>query len=104
MKISITEEVSTVKIIDVDLPYFYKHDLMTQYGDSVIYGRIEETLHTSIQETLNFDGSVTYEIEKEDHDSIKNTGLASYFKSQYSSNQNEFEQVKERCLIFLNGF
>ena len=103
MQVEITKQVQQVEIIEVELPYYYKHDLMSDYGNSVIYGKIEEKLCTSIQENKNYDGEEKYEIEKEEHHSIKNSGLSSYFDKKYKSNKEEFEAVKERCMSFLNG-
>lgn len=103
MQAEITKQVPQVEIIEVEFPYYYKHDLMSDYGDSVIYGKIEEKMCTSIQETKNHDGEEKYEIEKEEHHSIKNSGLSSYFDKKHQSSKEEFEAVKERCLSFLNG-
>lgn len=103
MQVEITRQVPQVEVIEVELPYYYKQDLMSDYSDSVIYGKIEEKLCTSIQETKSYDDSeVKYEIEKEEHDSIKITGLANYFGKEYRSTKEEFESVKDRCLAFLN--
>lgn len=90
--IELTKQVQEIVIIEVELPYYYKHDLMSEYGDSVIYGKIEEKSSVSIQE-----------IEKEEYDSIKNANLSSYFEKRYKSNKEEFDFAKERCLSFLNG-
>lgn len=103
MQVEITKQVPQTEIIEVELPYYYKHDLMSYCGDSIIYGKIEEKLHTSIQETKNDDGEEKYEIEKEEYCLIKNSGLSSYFDKKHRSNKEEFEAVKERCLSFLNG-
>ena len=103
MQVEITKQIPQVEIIEVELPYYYKHDLMSDYDDSVIYGKIEEKLCTTIQETKNYDGEKKYEIEKEEHHSIKNSGLSSYFDKKHKSNKEEFEAVKLRCLSFLNG-
>ena len=103
MKVEITKQVTKLEIIEVELPYYYKVDLMSDYDDSVIYGKIEEKLCTSIKETKNDDGEEKYEIEKEEHHSIKNSGLSSYFDKRHKSSKEEFEAVKERCLSFLNG-
>jgi hypothetical protein len=100
MQIEITKQVQQVEIIEAELPYYYKHDLASDYGNSIIYGKIEENSHTSIQETYVYD-VLKYEIEKEEHESIKNSGLSCYFKEEHKSTQKEFEDVKNRCLSFL---
>ena len=103
MKIKLIKQIPQIVEIEVELPYYYKHDLMDDYGDSIIYGKIEEKLHTSIHETQRYDGKKTYEIEKEEHYSIANSGLSSYFDEEHLSGKEEFEAVKERCLLFLSG-
>lgn len=103
MKIKLIKLIPQEEIIEVELPYYYEHDLMDDYGDSIIYGKIEEKLHTSIHEIKGYDSKETYEIEKEKHRSIENRGLGGYFNEEYQSSKEEFEAVKERCLSFLNG-
>lgn len=103
MQIEITKQVPQVDIIEVELPYYYKHDLMSDHGDSVIYGKIEEKLCTSIQESKDYAGESKYEITKAKHFSIKKSGLAPYFDKEHKSSQEEFEEAKERCLLFLIG-
>ena len=75
---------------------------MNDYGESIIYGKIEEKLHTSIHEDEGYDGRKTYEIEKKRHPSITLSGLSTYFEDEHQSSREEFEAVKARCLLFLN--
>ena len=103
MKIKLIKLIPQEAIIDVELPYYYKHDLMNDYGESTIYGKIEEKLHTSIHETERYYSREAYEIEKKEHYSIANSGLATYFEDEHQSSREEFEAAKQRCLTFLNG-
>ena len=103
MKITLIKQIPQEETIEVELPYYYKHDLMNDYGESIIYGKIEEKLHTSIHETERYYSKETYEIEKKEHYSIETSGLATYFEDEHQSSREEFEAVKERCLSFLNG-
>ena len=104
MQIEITKYVPQIEIIEAELPYYYKHDLnLDNYGESVIYGKIDDIQCTSIQETNDYNGKEKYEIEKEKYHSIKYSGLNSYFGEKYKSNKEEFEAAKERCLLFLNA-
>lgn len=102
MQVKITKNIPQVETIDIELPYYYEQDLMSDYGDSVIYGKIEEKLHTRIQQTENYDGEEKYEIKKEEHHSIENSGLAGYFDEKHKSSKDEFESAKQRCMGFLN--
>ena len=103
MEITLIKQIPQIETIEVELPHYYKHDLTDDYSDLIIYGKIEEKLHTSFHETKRYDGMEAYEIEKERHSSIENSGLSDYFDEEYQSNKEEFEAVKERCLLFLSG-
>lgn len=101
MKVIIIETKKSEKQIDVDMPYYYKHDLMCDRGDSIIYGRVDEKIHTSIQES-SFDRT-SYEVTIESHISIKNSGLSCYFTPEYQSSQEEYNNAKERLTKFIQS-
>ncbi len=101
MKVEIKETVSVVKTIDVDLPYYYKHDFDMMTGDTVIFGKIMEDKSIAIKESGTYQGSITYEVEIEEHLSIKTSGLSSYFNDEYKSNESEFLEAKERMMEFM---
>jgi len=103
MKIEITERIDTIKIIDIELPYYYEHDLSSEHSTCITYGKITETKCTTIQESFGYGKDVTYEIQEEYHVSIKKSGLASYFKSEYQSCKEDYEAVKDRALKLLNN-
>jgi hypothetical protein len=98
MRIEIEKYVKHTEIIEVELPYYYKHAAKNQYGKSVIFGKIEENKYTLIQRTENVSGKVKYEILTENH----NATLSDYFNKEYKSSKEEFEEGKEECLAFLN--
>jgi len=102
MKIEINKQITITEIIDIELPYFYKQDLMSDYGDAVIYGKIEEKNATAIHETKNYDGEEKYEVEKCPFTSIGNSGFSCYFREEYKSTKEEFEAAKKRCIAFIN--
>lgn len=95
MKIEITTLKRVKKTIEVDFPYYYKHDLMSDYGDTVIYGKIMPGYEITIKEGKSYNGKKTYEIEKDSQSDC-------YFTKEYKSNKEEFESVKVRALAFLN--
>jgi hypothetical protein len=105
MLVEIEKNIKQVVTIDIELPYYYKHVLSTgdRFGDgmSVVYGKIEDTKCSTIQETSRNDVD-TYEIEIERYLSIKTSGLSSYFSDYYKSNKDEYDGVKESCKNFLN--
>ena len=98
MKIEITKYDPVKYEIDIDFPYYYIHDLYSDYGDSVIYGKItSDKKEVTIHEDIEFNGHKTYKIGV---DSMSD----SYFDSEHKSNKKEFECVKQKALDFLNDF
>ena len=71
MEITLIKQIPQIVTVEVELPYYFEHDLSDDYGESIIYGKIEEKLYTTIHESKRYDGLVTYEIEKEEHKYIK---------------------------------
>jgi len=97
MKIQIEEKVK--REIEVEVPYYYKHNL-TDYeyeNTSVIYGKITENESFTVHEKIRDNGDITYEIEKE-----KRWGDGSYFAEKYKSTYKEYEEAKERAKQFFN--
>ena len=104
MEIKLIKHIRQEVVVDVELPYYFKHDLSDDYSESIIYGKIEEKLYTTIHETESWDGRKSYEIEKEEHESIASRGLSSYFEDEHKSNKREYEEARERCSFFLKEF
>lgn len=95
MKIEITTTKRVKKTIDIEFPYYYKDDLMSDYGDTVIYGKIMTDYEITIKENESYSGVKSYEIEKDSRSDC-------YFTDEYKSSKEEFEAVKVRALAFLN--
>ena len=55
MKLEITRKIEQKETVDIELPYYYKHDLLLDEADVVIYGKVEETRCTSIKISRNYD-------------------------------------------------
>lgn len=94
-KITVREHITTEKEIEVYLPYYYKHDL---YSDSVIYGRIDGKMATTIHEKQDQYGKISYDIEKGIW-----SGDGSYFSDGHKSTEVEYNKAKERLKDFFNG-
>lgn len=103
MQVEIEKIITEIEVIDVELPYYYKQDCGSEFGDVVFYGKIEENSVTIIDET-SYDEVIKYEISKTEHHSIKNSGYSCYFGEKYKSTKEEFESVKQRCTSFLLDF
>lgn len=48
MKITVKKKVETTEDIQIQLPYYCVHDLMSEYSDSIIYGKIQEDRHSKV--------------------------------------------------------
>lgn len=100
MKIEIEETSKKKKAIDIAFPYFYKHVIDLEYGEIVIFGKIEEKKLTTISERengVNFE----YELEVEE---IKNfLNLSACFSDKHKSNEAEFISAKSRLLSASNN-
>jgi hypothetical protein len=104
MQIEIEELVKQSKIIEFELPYYYKQDLSDDDGETFLYGRLDEDKCTEIQ--VRYDDNETsyetsYEISKNSFFSIKNSGYTCYIKDKYKCNEVEFEDAKKRAQTFL---
>lgn len=98
MKVEIIEYKKVTRTIDIEFPYYYEYDLYSDYGDSVIYGKIiSKDREITIHETEDKYGKRKYEIEE---DSMPN----SYFTEEHKSSKAAFENAKRRALDFLNNF
>lgn len=96
MKIKIKQRVLEEIEIEIEFPFYFKHDLHSEYGKSIIYGKkINEKTEYTIHVSKNYDGRITYEIEKDDFSN-------SYFEDEYKSTKEEYEKIKSNALEFLN--
>ena len=98
MKTNITITEKTEKTIEVELPYYYKQDLYSDYGGSVIYGVISKNEVKTIHEIdILRDGihQKGYTIEKCSY------WDGSYFTDKYKSNKTEYKKAYERAKVFL---
>ena len=83
------------KVIDIKFPYYYKHDLMSDYGKSIIYGKILKDCEYTIHESDYYNNKKIFELEENDRNDY-------YFSSEYKSTKKEYEKAKFRALKFLN--
>jgi len=97
MKVEITKQIEVKEIIEIDFPYYYKHDL-TDYeyeNTCVIYGKITESEEVTIHEKIRSKNNVIYEIEKDSRSD-------SYFAEKYKSTEEEYNKARERAKRFFN--
>ena len=95
MKLTVTRKIERREVIEIGLPYYYKHDLMLDDMDSVIYGKVEEMRHTTIRVQNNYRGGMVFELE------VETRGAASvgcYMTDEYKSNEAEYVVAKAKLL------
>lgn len=94
MKLEVIETVKVTKEVDIDLPYYYRHDL----DNSTIYGKIEEKKCTYIQLT-NYDYESIYELNIE-HRPANYFGC--YMTEEYAGTEEEFLRAVRNMLDALD--
>ena len=99
MKVTTTKQVE--EIIDINFPYYYKHDLSRSVHENIIYGKIEENLHITIHRNEHY-GTISFKVEKEIIFDFSKHGLNGYFEKEHLSNKEEFELISKECLLFVN--
>jgi hypothetical protein len=95
MKIEITRKIEQKEIIEIEFPYYYKHDLMLDESDSVIYGKIEEEKHTAIQISNDYRGAEEFSVEVEKRKAVT---LDCYLTDEYKSDEAEYLAAKTKLL------
>ena len=89
MKVEVTRKVEVKETVEVELPFFYQHDLMVDHADVVIYGKVEDGKATKI--TVSKGRSTRYELETEQ---CRVSAFGCYMTEEYASTQAKFEEVQ----------
>tara|TARA_R110001599_G_scaffold100770_9_gene258157 strand:+ start:12535 stop:12843 length:309 start_codon:yes stop_codon:yes gene_type:complete len=96
MEIEITKTIKQKVKVSVDLPFYYKHDLMLDELDAVIFGKIEEGKSTAIKVTKSYRiDSKEFELE------IVRCGperYSCYLTEEYKCSESEYIEAKEQLL------
>ena len=101
MEIEITKHIKVKEIVNVQLPYYFKHDFKSDRGECAIYGKIDRLGYCSVQENLIGDQD-EYTISCEEYISISNSGLETYFEEEFVSSENEYNDAFNRMLEFIS--
>lgn len=96
MKLNITRRVEVVEAIDIELPYYYRHDLMLDTSESVIYGKVEESRHTAIKISCSL-GDRGHEFELAVENRPAGT-VGCYMTDEYRSSEDVYLAAKEQLL------
>lgn len=95
MEIEIVETKKVKKIVNLDLPYYFRHDL----DNSIIYGKLDEKNSISIQITRSDRGelqSVEIEIEP-----IRWDYVSCYLKKEHKGSEAEYLDAKKEAFYLL---
>jgi hypothetical protein len=96
MKFEITRMVEHKETVEVDLPFYYKHDLMLDEADVVIYGKVEEKQCTTIKISHRYSNlSNEFELSIENRPA---SAYGCYITDEYKSNEVEFLAAKTKLL------
>lgn len=86
------------KTVTITFPYFYKRDLLLDFCDCIIYGKVNENEHQSIKIAKNSE-SVNAEVEKE---FIDWRLLGCYYNQEDKSSEEEYLKAKQEALALIN--
>lgn len=100
MKLKIKRQIEKEEEVDIEFPYYYKHDLMLDEMDTVIYGKIEENKTTSIHITHNWNGRNSFELEIEEEPA---SYFSSYMTDKYKSNETEYLNARKELIDAVNN-
>ena len=101
MEIEINVISKIKKKININLPYYYEHNLSSDRYDSVLYGKICEKETTTIQITNQYlHDVISYEIEIAKCNPAKND---SYFTDEHKSSESEYLAAKAKVQTAINN-
>ena len=96
MKLEITRTTKQKEMVEIELPYYYKHDLMIEEADVVTYGKVEESRCTSIKITHNYGSySQAFDLSIED---MPAAAYGSYMTDEYKGDEAEYLAAKAKLM------
>ena len=98
MIVEITKKVEVRETVDIEFPYYFRHDLSNDLSDSVIFGKIEERCITTIHITTQSDVT-SVEVERSDQ-YFKYSSC--YFDPQYKSSATAYAEAKIQAMRILD--
>lgn len=102
MAISIeVEKVVTKETATIQTPFYYKHDLMLDECDSVIYGKVTDDCITTVQKTERYGrNEIEFEFTKEDKPCFQ-LSRSYLIKDEHKSSKAEYDSAVEEMKQFL---
>lgn len=96
MKLEIKRKVEQTEIVDIDLPYYFKHDLSNDDAEYVIYGKVERTMCVKIKISRAYNSrSHEFEIAIED---LPAAAYGCYMTHEHQSSEAEYLSAKTNLL------
>ena len=106
MKLEIIKRIEEKVVVDIVLPYYYKHDLMLEGSDAIVYGKIEQDKSTRIT-IAKWYGLPGQRGEREYEFAVNYAPAAHYSdyltEKMYRSSEKEFLAAKAKMLKAVNG-
>ena len=88
--------------VEIGLPFYYKQEYDSGYGDDFVYGKITSNLWVTIHEECDYNGTITCEIQKKPF--VSTTERIEYYLGKvYVSNELEFDLAKERFIAYIDS-
>lgn len=98
MKLEVTRTTQQKETIEIEFPYYYKHNLMLDESDSIIYGKIEEKKCTSIQISYSYrDHETSFKLEIQTGPCVLSDNNC-YMTDKYKSTEAEYLEAKTKLL------
>lgn len=97
IKVEVTKTKVVKEVIEVELPYYYKRYLSSDFSNTIIFGKITQGVEFTINEVHHSDGEETYEISR-------GSMSTCFYSEDYKSTAKEFEDARDRASSFLNKY
>lgn len=97
------EKVVSREIITIQTPFYYKHDLMLDECDSVIYGKVTDDYITTVQKTERYiQNEIEFEFTKNNKPIFQFQSLRPYLiEDEYKSSKDEYDSAIEEMKQFM---
>lgn len=96
MKLEIIRKIEQKETIEIDLPYYFKHNLGLDEADVVIYGKVDENRCANIKIGYGY-GSHSHEFELSIEDRPA-SAYGCYMTDDYKSSEAEYLAAKAKLL------
>ena len=100
MKIQVTKTHETVEEVDISFPYYYKHQREDLAWECIIYGRIDEKIHTQVEIIGAWRGYIA-----QAETTICETSwddCSRYLNEEYESTEEEYLEAKAKAIEILS--